>query len=174
LFVILLSARRDSRADFLSFQRLPDGGSVAWFSSVGARREGKNAFERTVRGMTRGIINAADSLEIAVHHGDEGSTVRLRGRVDIDSSPALRDQLIAILRKQSPEAVIVDLTDVSYIDGSGIATLIEGLKIARQRQTTLCLQGVQGRLVHFFQVTGISTLFEKNACGSTSSVSKVS
>jgi anti-sigma B factor antagonist len=79
-----------------------------------------------------------------------------------------------MLRKQPPEAVIVDLTDVSYIDGSGIATLIEGLKIARQRQTTLCLQGLQGRLLHFFQVTGISALFETNGCGSASSVSKVS
>ena len=124
--------------------------------------------------MTGGIITSTDGLEITVHHDDEGNIVRLRGRVNIDSSPALRDQLITMLRGQSPEAVIIDLTDVSYIDGSGIATLIEGLKIARQRQTTLCLQGLQGRLVHFFQVTGVSTLFEKNGCGSTSSVSKVS
>ena len=124
--------------------------------------------------MTRGIITATDGFEITVHHGDEGSIVRLNGRVNIDSSPALHDQLLAMLQAEPPEAVIVDLTDVSYIDGSGIATLIEGLKIARQRQTTLCLQGLQGRLVHFFQVTGVSTLFEKNGCGSTSSVSKVS
>ena len=124
--------------------------------------------------MTRGIITATDGFEITVHHGDEGSIVRLNGRVNIDSSPALRDQLLAMLQAEPPEAVIVDLTDVSYIDGSGIATLIEGLKIARQRQTTLCLQGLQGRLVHFFQVTGIATLFEKNGCGSISSEPKVS
>jgi anti-sigma B factor antagonist len=79
-----------------------------------------------------------------------------------------------MLREQSPEGVIVDLTDVTYVDSSGIATLIEGLKIAPQRQTTLCLQGLQGRLVHSFQVSGVSTLFEKNGCRSPSSVSKVS
>ncbi len=124
--------------------------------------------------MTRGIISATDGLEITVHHGDEGCIVRLRGRVNIDSSPALRDQLMAMLRAQSPEAVIVDLTDVTSIDSSGIATLIEGLKIARQQQTTLCLQGLKDRLLHFFQVTGISTLFETNGCGSASSMSKVS
>jgi anti-sigma B factor antagonist len=109
-----------------------------------------------------------------MHHGDEGSILRLRGCLNIDSSPALRDRLLAMLGAQSSEAVIVDLTDVSYIDSSGVATLIEGLRMARTRQTTLCLQGLQGRLLHLFQVTGISTLFEKNGCGSTSSVSKVS
>ena len=79
-----------------------------------------------------------------------------------------------MLRAQSPKAVIVDLTDVSYIDSSGIATLIEGLRMARSRQTTLCLQGLHGRLLQLFQVTGMSALFEKSGCGSASSMSKVS
>ena len=124
--------------------------------------------------MIRGIVSAADSLEIAIHHGEEGSTVRLSGRLNIDSSPALRDRLLAMLQAQSPQAVIVDFSDVSYVDSSGIATLIEGLKMARQRQTTLCLHGLQGRLLHLFEVTGMSTLFEKNGCESASLESKVS
>ena len=124
--------------------------------------------------MTRGIITATDTLEIIVRPGDEGSTVCLRGRLNIDSSPALRDQLLAMIRAQSPQAVIVDFSDVSYVDSSGIATLIEGLKMARQRKTTLCLQGLQGRLLHLFEVTGMSALFENSGCGSASSKSKVS
>jgi anti-sigma B factor antagonist len=124
--------------------------------------------------MTHGIDPPIDGLEIAEHHGKKGSTVRLRGRLNIDSSPALRDRLLALLQAQSPQAVIVDFSDVSYIDSSGIATLIEGLKIARLRQTTLCLQGLQGRLLRLFQVTGMSALFEKSDCGSASSESKVS
>lgn len=124
--------------------------------------------------MARGIITATDSLEITVHHGDDGSTLRLRGRLNIDSSPALRDRLVAMLQAHSPQPVIVDFTDVSYVDSSGIATMVEALGMARMRQTTLCLQGLQGRLLHLFQVIGISTLFEKNGCRSASSVSQVS
>jgi len=124
--------------------------------------------------MTRGSIPLTDGLEITVHHGNEGSVARLRGRLNIDSSPALRDRLLSLLGAQSPEAVIVDLTDVSYIDSSGIATLIEGLRIARMQQTTLCVQGLRGRLLHLFQVTGISLLFEKTGCGSAPSASQVS
>ena len=124
--------------------------------------------------MMRSIITASDILEITVRPGDEGCTVCLRGRLNIDSSPALRDRLLAMLRTQSPQTVIVDFTDVSYVDSSGIATLIEGLKIARQTQKTLCLHGLQGRLLHLFQVIGMLTLFEKHGCGKASSESKVS
>lgn len=124
--------------------------------------------------MSRDKIPLTDGLELTMHHDDEGSILRLRGCLNIDSSPALRDRFLAMLGAQSSEAVIVDLTDVSYIDSSGVATLIEGLKMARTRQTTLCLRGLQSRLLHLFQVTGLSTLFEKNGCASASSVSKVS
>jgi hypothetical protein len=37
--------------------------------------------------MTRGIDPPIDGLYIAEHHGEEGSIVRLRGRLNIDSSP---------------------------------------------------------------------------------------
>lgn len=124
--------------------------------------------------MTSALVLTANGFEITVHHGGEGRIVRLRGRLNIDSSPALRDRLLAVLQAPSPEGVMVDLTDVTYIDSSGIATLIEGLKIARQRQTSLCLRGLQGRLLHLFQVTGVLTLFEKSGCESVPSVSRVS
>ena len=124
--------------------------------------------------MPRNVLNANEDLEIAVSKRDDSSIVRLRGRVNVDSSPALRDRLLALLRAQSPEAVIVDLSDVSYIDSSGLATLVEGLGVARMRQTTLCVQGLHGRLLQLFQATRLSSLFENNGCKGASSVSQVS
>jgi anti-anti-sigma factor len=124
--------------------------------------------------MPRNVLNANEDLDIAVSKRDDSSIVRLRGRVNVDSSPALRDRLMALLRAQSPKAVIVDLSDVSYLDSSGLATLIEGLGVARMRQTTLCVQGLHGRLLQLFQATRLSSLFEKNGCAGVSSVSQVS
>jgi len=119
-------------------------------------------------------VPTIDGFEIRIDQGKDGTIVRLRGRLNIDSSPALRDQLVAMLQAPSPQAVIVDFSDVSYVDSSGIATVIEGLGMARLRRTTLCLQGLQGRLLRLFQTIGVSTLFEKNGCGSASSVPQVS
>ena len=123
--------------------------------------------------MTSSIVTATD-LEITEDAGEEGTLVRLRGRLSIDSSPAFRDLLLATLRRQSTAAVIVDLTEVSYMDASGIATLVEGLKTARNRQTTLSLKGLQGRVRHLFEVTGLLTLFETSGRRSASSAAKVS
>jgi len=122
--------------------------------------------------LTREIVTATDGLEITVDDGGEGRFVRLYGRLSIDSSPGFRDLLLATLRRQSRAVVIVDLTGVSYIDASGVATLVEGLKIARNRQSILCLEGLEGRVLHLFEVTGLLTLFESSGCKSASSASK--
>ena len=118
-------------------------------------------------------IISTPGLEIAVVHGDEAALVRLSGRLNIDSSPALRDRLLSLLQSEPPEAVNLDLTDVPYMDCSGIATLIEALKIARHRKTALHLKGLHGRLFHLFEVTGMLFLFEANGDASASSQAKV-
>jgi anti-sigma B factor antagonist len=119
-------------------------------------------------------ITASGGLEITVHRDEATTIVALKGRIDIDSSPPLRDRLLALLQETSRETVIVDLGNVLYIDSSGIATLIEGLKVALQRQRVFCLRGLEGRVLHLFEVTGMLTLFDKSGCGSASWLSKVS
>lgn len=106
------------------------------------------------------LTRDGDSFDITVDDGEERASVRLHGRLDIDSSPTLRDRLLAILQGQPPKTIIVDLTEVSYIEASGIATLLEALKVARNRQATLCLKGLQGRMVRLFEVTGLQAVFE--------------
>jgi anti-sigma B factor antagonist len=114
--------------------------------------------------VTRESVTEDESLDITVEQGEERAFVRLRGHVGIDSSPDLRDRLLALLQGQPPKTIIVDLTEVSYIDASGIATLLEALKVARNRQVTLCLKGLHGRIVRFFEVTGLLSVFETAGC----------
>lgn len=122
--------------------------------------------------MTSGLANASDLL-VTVDGSDQGVLVRLRGRLSIYSSPALRDQLLAVVRRASTKGVVVDLTEVSYIDASGIATLVEALKIALNRGSNLCLNGLHGRALHLFEVTGLLDVFRTNGCRSASTLSKV-
>jgi len=113
-------------------------------------------------------------MEITVDHGEAGALVHLNGRLDIDSSPLLRDRLLAMLGEQSMRAVTIDLAKVSYLDSSGVATLIEGLKVARQRGIALRLAGLEGRLLHLFETTGVLGLFKTDSAGSATSSSKAS
>ncbi len=120
------------------------------------------------------IATATDDLEITVDHGEVSILVCLRGRLNIDSSPALRNRFLDLLRAHSQETMVVDLTAVSYMDASGIATLVEALKMSCSRGSAFRLNGLQGRLLHLFEVTGVLSLFEMNGCISPSSASRVS
>jgi anti-sigma B factor antagonist len=91
--------------------------------------------------------------------------VHLNGRIDVDSSPDLRDYLLAILSEEpSFRAITVDLAGVPYIETSGIATLVEALRIARHHRAIFCLQGLSGPVLRLFEVTGVLALFEANDC----------
>jgi anti-anti-sigma factor len=96
----------------------------------------------------------------------------LGGRVTIDSSPDLRRQLLELLSRRSMPALIIDLSELSYIDCSGIATLIEALRIAHQRHTKLQLRGVHDGPRHLLEVTGLLGLFDTDGVTDHPSLSK--
>jgi anti-sigma B factor antagonist len=111
--------------------------------------------------MTQLAIPSSGSFKITVDHSGQDAIVRLSGRINVDSSPDLRDCLLAILSDEPlPSAITVDLAGVPYIETSGIATMIEALRVARHHQTIFRLQGLSGSVLRLFQVTGALTLFE--------------
>ena len=109
--------------------------------------------------MLPNISNSTDDLQLTTIRSAEGKLVRVKGRVNIDSSPELRNLLLVFLKIKPRQNLIVDLTEVTYIDASGIATLLEALKIAHARNLLLKLMGLHDRLLHLFQVTGVLSLF---------------
>jgi anti-sigma B factor antagonist len=121
--------------------------------------------------VTRVAISSINStLKISIDQVGKDTVIRLSGRVDVDSSPDLRVRLRTLLSEEpSPQTIIVDLAGLSYIETSGIATLIEALRIARHRRTNLRLQGLSGAVLRLFEVTGVQALF-----GASNSGQKVS
>ena len=91
------------------------------------------------------LSNNSESIEksgMKTVANENGALASLYGRIDIDSSPAVRDQLIALLHAPHPRTVSIDLSGVTHIDSSGVATLIEALKIARNCETELTAAGI--------------------------------
>ena len=119
--------------------------------------------------MTRVAIPSSSNLEISVEEVGKDAVVRLSGRIDVDSSPDLRNRLRTLLLvDERPQTIIVDLADVPYIETSGIATLIESLRIARHHQINFRLQGLSGlsgAVLRLFEVTGVLALFDASGLG---------
>jgi anti-sigma B factor antagonist len=101
-----------------------------------------------------------NKLAIQIVENKGGALVCPSGRIDIDSSPAFRDQLLALLRGRPIATLRIDLSAVTSIDSSGLATLIEALRIAHAGKTGLRLQGLHDELLRIFQFTGFLSLFD--------------
>lgn len=69
------------------------------------------------------------ALELDIQEQGGHYLIMAKGEVDLYSSPGLRE---AILKgaKSGAGALGVDLSNVAYMDSSGVATLVEGLKAA--------------------------------------------
>jgi anti-sigma B factor antagonist len=109
------------------------------------------------------------SIGRTTHEGDAVLTVT--GRVTINSSPVLRDELLATLQKDALASLTVDLSAVPYIDCSGLATLVEALRFARSAKVSLRLK-LHERPLYLFQVTGLLPLFDFSPDATTHRVSQ--
>jgi anti-sigma B factor antagonist len=86
-------------------------------------------------------------------------TVSMQGRITIDNSDQMRRRLANALRTH-PALVVVDLSDVPYMDTSGIATLMEAMRTARQQSSRFVLSGIQQQPGDLLKVTDLDHVFE--------------
>lgn len=86
-------------------------------------------------------------------------TVAIEGRITVDNSDDMRRKLLAALGSR-PAQVTVDLSQATYMDLSGLATLLESVRIARKQGTRLVLAGVSGQPRSLFQIGQLESLFE--------------
>ena len=97
-------------------------------------------------------------LDIQVSPRGKASVVTLRGEVDLRSSPQLRQALLELLEKRVSH-VVVDLTNVSYMDSSGVGTLVELKRKAERSRGKVTLVGPQPRVRSVFEITQLDKFF---------------
>ncbi len=86
-------------------------------------------------------------------------TVTVVGRTTVDTSPYLRSVLLWLLLRGTAPVLVVDLSALSYLDMSGIATLLEALKAARERSVKLRLAGMTGQVRRLAEIAQLDTIY---------------
>ncbi len=117
-------------------------------------------FFRRTGTMPDNISVKAGEISLEVVRMSSKPTVEVAGCVTIDSSPHLRSVLLRLLHAGSGLVMTIDLSKVSYMDSSGIATLMEALKIAQVREVKLHLTGMSGQVRMLAEVTELDRLFQ--------------
>ena len=86
------------------------------------------------------------------------TVVALDGEIDLIRSPQLRDELMALLNADV-QHLVIDLSQVPFMDSSGVATLVEALQVQRRKDYKLVLCGMQTKVRSIFEISRLDMVF---------------
>ncbi len=81
----------------------------------------------------------------------------LSGEIDMHSSPAARQEILALVKTKSP--VAINLAAVKYMDSSGVATLVEGLQHAKKLGQGFVLLAPTGSVLGVIKLARLDKVF---------------
>lgn len=100
------------------------------------------------------------NIEVKLERPSEDAvTVSVQGDMDMSSSTKVHDVLTPLF-KDSNKTIIMDLSGVSYMDSSGIATLVEGLQWSHSSQNKFRLASLTPGVKNVFEIAHLLTVFE--------------
>lgn len=85
------------------------------------------------------------------------SVVGLKGDVDLESSPVARKVLLDCIKSKG--GVLVDMSEVSYIDSSGVASLVESLQAAKSEGGAFALVSVSESAMRVLELARLDKVF---------------
>ncbi len=99
------------------------------------------------------------ALEVETRQTDSGITVVApTGRLDVAGAPALKDAISEVV-KSGPPRIVIDMEGVSFVDSTGLGSVISALKQIRgsQGELRLAAPNQQARVV--LELTTLDRVF---------------
>ena len=85
--------------------------------------------------------------------------VVLSGSIYVEDAKAIRESLIGYICQGNP-LISIDLSDVDYIDCSGLGTLVFVNKQAQLKGGRVEIKGLRGSVKELFELTRLNKVFE--------------
>lgn len=99
-------------------------------------------------------------MQISARHLDRITIFDVSGDIDLANSPQLRKAVLRELREVRMPRVVLNLKAVRYIDSSGVASLVEGLKASREVGARFVLFGLNTTTREVLQLSKLVKIFE--------------
>jgi|SRR6056297_104903 len=93
---------------------------------------------------------------------DKGNAILMQvqeERLDAHNSGELKTQMLKLF-EDGKSNLVVDLSDVRFVDSSGLGALVSGFKNASSRNGSLKLSGLQMQVKSMFELTRLHRVFE--------------
>ncbi len=96
-------------------------------------------------------------MDIITQSNFQGTTIKITGEIDLATSPKARKVILSTLKKSN---VLVNLSAVTYIDSSGVASLVEGLQMAKENHKTFYLLNISQNVRMVLELSHLDQVFQ--------------
>lgn len=101
------------------------------------------------------------NMDISTTEKENEYVIVLSGELDVYTAPELQNVLDPI-RQAGTHDVNIDLTDVGYMDSTGLGIFVGTLKDLNQHDKSLRVSGASKRILRLFEITGLRDLMHIN------------
>jgi anti-sigma B factor antagonist len=106
------------------------------------------------------VFGGEDVMQITARHRDKTTIFDVSGNIDFANSSELRQSVLREIIESRTPCVVVNLSQVSHIDDSGVASLVEGLKASRDLGSRLVLFGLSASARELLRLSRLTKVFE--------------
>ena len=99
-------------------------------------------------------------MQISARRNDKVTILDLSGDIDFANSPEVRRSVLREIQESRTPRVVMNLSKVPYIDSSGVASLVEGLKASRDLGSRFILFGLSTSAREVLQLSRLINVFE--------------
>jgi anti-sigma B factor antagonist len=99
-------------------------------------------------------------VKIETRRMDKIAILDISGDIDLAHSGEVRRTMLVEFRENKTPKVILNLLQVNYIDSSGVASLVEGLKASRDVGARMLLVGLSPIVYEVLQLSKLLKIFE--------------
>jgi anti-sigma B factor antagonist len=98
-------------------------------------------------------------MKSSYHQDSDVHIVNIYGEIDLYQAPRLRNLLLSILIT-GEEKLVVDLSDVEFMDSSGLGAITAAFSRLRKSGGKLKIAGAAGIVKKVFEITNMHTFFD--------------
>lgn len=105
----------------------------------------------------RPAVNPGE-LQVVVSGSEPAYEIELLGELDMSTAPRLREELLRLV-SDGATSVTVDLSELGFVDSTGLSVLITGLKRLREKGGDMALRSPTPSTRRVLEITGLTEVF---------------
>jgi anti-sigma B factor antagonist len=110
------------------------------------------------RMFSEGLSRPDPPFRVTVSETVGRAVVSLEGELDLSSAPELRELLVALAEKDGTD-IVLDLTDLVFVDSTGLSVLVMALNRSRGAGGSITLRNPSASVMRILEITGLVSVF---------------